>query len=162
MLLLTGSGILQADNFRQYLWNKDTYGLTDTCFAASSSNLLTRTAWRAFMATLMDVVRVVCHGWRYCLWTDSSCSVRAVATLPMAPAYMVSALPSLSLFPPGTLCNALAAVVEARQRAWGNVLCCATGGAVGEGTGRLVPLRLVAAKVVMPWPMLVESSEIDS
>jgi len=62
MLLLTGSGILQADDFRQYSWNKGTCGLTDTCFAASSSNLLTRTAWRAFMATLMDVERVVCHG----------------------------------------------------------------------------------------------------
>ena len=47
--------------------------------------------------------------------------------------------------------------------ACGRVLCCCGGGAVGAaGAGRLVPLRLVAAKEVMLYPIEEEISERDS
>ena len=57
----------------------------------------------------------------------------------------------------------VAAVCAARTNACGSVLCGAAGGAVGAaGTGRLVPLRLVAAKEVMLYPIEEEISERDS
>ena len=52
----------------------------------------------------------------------------------------------------------VAAVCAARAKACGSGLC----GAVGAGTGRLVPLRLVAANEVMLYPIEEEISKRDS
>ena len=52
---------------------------------------------------------------------------------------------------------------DARERACGRVLCWERGGAEGAaGAGRLVPLRLEAAKEVMLYPIEDDSSEMDS
>jgi hypothetical protein len=139
---------------------------THVCLAASSSSRLARTAWRAFIAMLMLVFSVVCHGARYPVWIALSCATRASAMRSHAPAYAVSARPSLSAssgaLPGDAAWSAPAASVAARPSACGSVLCCAAGGAAGAGAGRFVPLRLAAAKLVRLAPTVVESSERDS
>lgn len=156
-----GSVVFNLTDLRQSL-HRRTPETSYDCLAASSSSLLARTAWRAFIATLIEVDSVVRHGWRYCLRIASSWWTRALETVCQAPAYKPSARPSLSSSPLGASCNTVAAFVAARPSACGSVLCCAATGAMGFGAGMLVPLRLVAAKLVMPCPMVVDSSVIDS
>lgn len=91
-----------------------------------------------------------------------SCSTRASAIFSHAPEYAWRALPSLSSPVPAVELTAAAAFVAARPMAWGSVLCCGVVGETGAGVGRLVPLRFAAAKLVMPWPMVVPSSVMDS
>lgn len=54
------------------------------------------------------------------------------------------------------------AVNEALWNAWGRVLCWAGFGCTGAGEGRLVPWRLVAAKLVTVAPTEEDKSRIDS
>jgi hypothetical protein len=121
---------------------------TYTCFALSNSNRLVLTANLAFIATSTEFVRVFLQGARNCDWIAASCCTRASATFSHAPAYCARALASRSspVALAGACWSSLVAVVAARPRACGRVLCCTGEAWTGAGAGRLVPLRLVAAK----------------
>ena len=113
----------------------------------------------------MEAFKVVCHGCKKFSWIAASWSNLARATLSQPAAYKPKALLNLSLSTPAGAVRAMLAAAECadRERACGRVLCWDTGGPAGEaGSGRLVPLRLEAAKEVMLYPIEDESSVIDS
>lgn len=63
MLLFGGCGVLQAIKAQVVSINMSGgREFTYVCLAASNSKRLTRTACLAFMATVMLVAKVVCHG----------------------------------------------------------------------------------------------------
>ena len=92
----------------------------------------------------------------------ASCSTRASEIFSQAPAYAPRARASLSSAVGAVDCTAAAEAAACRAIACGRVLCWGAGAATGSGVGRAVPLRLAAAKLVMPWPMVVPNSVRDS